>query len=57
MTDEYGCIVKKKVAVVTGGGGDIGHHICETLVRANYEVISLDMVPSDSSITSLEYLE
>ena len=29
-------------AIVTGGAGFIGSHICEELVKANIEVISLD---------------
>ena len=32
----------KKLAVVTGGAGFIGSHLCERLVGEGYEVISLD---------------
>lgn len=33
---------KQKLAVVTGGAGFIGSHLCERLVREGYRVISLD---------------
>ena len=33
----------KKIALVTGGAGFIGSHLCETLYNSgNYEVFSLD---------------
>lgn len=32
----------KKIAVVTGGAGFVGSHLCERLVRDGYRVISLD---------------
>ncbi len=32
----------KKLAVVTGGAGFVGSHLCERLVRDGYRVISLD---------------
>ncbi len=32
----------KKLAVVTGGAGFIGSHLCERLVKEGYQVISLD---------------
>ena len=38
--------MEKRTAVVTGGAGDIGAHICETLLRANYRVVSLDITES-----------
>lgn len=33
---------RKKIAIVTGGAGFIGSHLCEKLVQEGYEVISLD---------------
>lgn len=41
--------VKQKVAVVTGGAGDIGADICSTLLRGNFKVVSLDMHPHPNS--------
>ena len=32
----------KKVAVVTGGAGFVGSHLCERLIKEGYSVISLD---------------
>lgn len=34
--------IAQKLAVVTGGAGFIGSHLCERLVKAGYRVISLD---------------
>jgi len=36
-------VVEKKLAVVTGGSGGIGAHICTTLIRANYDVVCYDL--------------
>lgn len=33
---------KKQLAVVTGGAGFVGSHLCERLVKESYHVISLD---------------
>ena len=33
---------KQKLAVVTGGAGFVGSHLCEQLVKEGYAVISLD---------------
>jgi acetoacetyl-CoA reductase len=45
--------MKKKIAVVTGGAGDIGKVICKKLIGANYSVRSLDVVTAEySGITS-----
>jgi UDP-glucose 4-epimerase len=33
---------EKKIAVVTGGAGFVGSHLCERLVKEGYRVISLD---------------
>jgi UDP-glucose 4-epimerase len=33
---------QKKLAVVTGGAGFVGSHLCERLIREGYRVISLD---------------
>jgi UDP-glucose 4-epimerase len=35
-------MAEKKLAVVTGGAGFIGSHLCERLVKEGYAVISLD---------------
>ena len=40
LLDEIG--IRYKKALVTGGAGFIGSHICEALVKADIEVISLD---------------
>src|SRR3989339_671408 len=34
--------MKKKVAVVTGGAGFLGSHLCDKLVKENIKVICLD---------------
>ena len=36
----------KKLAVVTGGVGFVGSHLCERLVRDGYRVISLEITIS-----------
>jgi len=47
-------IVEKKTALVTGGAGDIGKDICLKLNRANYNVLSLDMIECEyKDVTSL----
>ncbi len=51
---------KKKVAVVTGGAGFIGSHLCERLVREGYRVISLDNYftgSKDNHVPGVEYRE
>ena len=35
--------MNKKLAVVTGGAGDIGVDICMALMKANYDVVSVDI--------------
>ena len=35
--------MNKKLAVVTGGAGDIGADICMALMKANYDVVSVDV--------------
>jgi UDP-glucose 4-epimerase len=35
-------VIEQKLAVVTGGAGFIGSHLCERLLKAGYRVISLD---------------
>jgi len=50
--------MSKKVAVVTGGAGFIGSHLCERLVQEGYRVISLDNYAtgtSDNHIDGAEY--
>ncbi len=37
-------IMNKKLAVVTGAAGDIGTDICMALLKANYDVVSVDIV-------------
>ena len=37
--------MNKKLAVVTGGAGDIGIDICMALMKANYDVVSVDVAP------------
>lgn len=53
MTDQ-------KVAVVTGGAGFVGSHLCERLVENGYQVISLDNYftgSRDNHIAGVEYRE
>ena len=50
----------KKIAVVTGGAGFIGSHLCERLLREGYRVISLDNYFTGSKnnhISGVEYIE
>lgn len=50
----------QKVALVTGGAGFIGSHLCERLVRDGYRVISLDNYftgSKDNHIPGVEYRE
>lgn len=51
---------EKKCAVVTGGAGFIGSHLCERLVKEGYRVISLDNYftgSKDNHIAGVEYRE
>lgn len=48
----------KKTAVVTGGAGFIGSHLCERLVKEGYRVISLDNYftgSEDNHVGGVEY--
>lgn len=50
----------QKVAVVTGGAGFIGSHLCERLVQEGYRVISLDNYftgSKDNHVAGVEYRE
>lgn len=50
----------KKIAVVTGGAGFIGSHLCERLVAEGYRVISLDNYftgSRDNHVAGVEYRE
>ena len=53
--------MKKKVALVTGGAGFIGSHLCESLFNSgNYEVFSLDNYftgNEDNHIKGVEYIK
>ena len=52
--------MEKQLAVVTGGAGFIGSHLCERLVKEGYEVISLDNYftgTADNHIVGVEYRE
>ena len=44
--------MRRRIAVVTGGGGDIGADICKALRFHNYYVISLDVVDGPQSSES-----
>lgn len=48
---------KKKTAVVTGGAGFIGSHLCERLVKDGYKVISLDNYFTGSRENHVEGVE
>ena len=51
---------KQKLAVVTGGAGFVGSHLCERLVKEGYKVISLDNYftgSRDNHVTGVEYRE
>lgn len=51
---------KKKLALVTGGAGFVGSHLCEKLVREGFSVISLDNYftgSKDNHIEGVEYRE
>jgi UDP-glucose 4-epimerase len=51
---------QKKLAVVTGGAGFVGSHLCERLVAEGYQVISLDNYftgSRDNHIEGAEYRE
>lgn len=50
----------QKTAVVTGGAGFIGSHLCERLVKEGYKVISLDNYftgSKDNHVPGVEYRE
>ena len=50
----------KKTALVTGGAGFIGTHLCERLVKEGYRVISLDNYftgSRDNHVAGVEYRE
>ena len=49
-----------KLAVVTGGAGFVGSHLCERLVKEGYRVISLDNYfagSKDNHVSGVEYRE
>ncbi len=51
---------RKKIALVTGGAGFIGSHLCERLKKEGYRVISLDNYFTGSKnnhISGVEYVE
>ncbi len=53
-------MTEKKLAVVTGGAGFIGSHLCERLVQEGYRVISLDNYftgSKDNHVEGVEYRE
>lgn len=50
----------QKLAVVTGGAGFVGSHLCERLVKEGYQVISLDNYSTGSRnnhVAGVEYRE
>lgn len=52
--------MEKKRAVVTGGAGFVGSHLCERLVAEGYEVISLDNYftgSKENHVAGVEYRE
>jgi len=51
---------QKKLAVVTGGAGFVGSHLCERLAAEGYQVISLDNYftgSRDNHVDGVEYRE
>jgi len=51
---------QKKLAVVTGGAGFVGSHLCERLVKEGYQVISLDNYftgSRDNHVDGVDYRE
>ena len=48
---------KQEIAVVTGGAGFVGSHLCERLVREGYRVISLDNYFTGSPANHVEGVE
>ncbi len=51
---------EKKLAVVTGGAGFVGSHLCERLAKEGYRVISLDNYftgSKDNHVDGVEYRE
>ncbi len=47
-------MAEKQLALVTGGAGFIGSHLCERLVKEGYQVISLDNYSTGSKDNHLE---
>ena len=50
----------QKLALVTGGAGFVGSHLCERLVAEGYQVISLDNYftgSRDNHVSGVEYRE
>ena len=45
--------MNKKVAVVTGGAGDIGADICNAFLYAGYDVVSLDLAHGPQGVESI----
>lgn len=53
-------MAEQKLAVVTGGAGFVGSHLCERLVTEEYRVISLDNYftgTTDNHVAGVEYRE
>ncbi len=51
---------KQQLAIVTGGAGFVGSHLCERLVKEGYKVVSLDNYFSgskDNHVEGVEYRE
>ena len=49
--------MEQKLAVVTGGAGFVGSHLCERLVAEGYQVISLDNYFTGSPENHVEGVE
>ena len=47
--------MSKKVAVVTGGAGFLGSHLCENLLQKNLKVICIDNLLT-GRISNIEHL-
>ena len=53
-------MAEQKLAVVTGGAGFVGSHLCERLVKEGYKVISLDNYftgTTENHVVGVEYRE
>jgi len=50
-------MTENKLALVTGGAGFVGSHLCERLVKEGYEVISLDNYFTGSKNNHMEGVE